>query len=751
MRGVHALQPSDPAEIGGHVLLGRLGVGGMGVVYLGRSPGGALAALKVIRAEHAADPSFRARFRREAEATGRLTGRWLVPVTTADPDSREPWLATAFVPGLSLDRAVGVCGPLPEPTVRVLGARLAEALTEVHAAGLVHRDVKPGNILLALDGPRLIDFGIVRPEGVTALTASELIVGSPGFLSPEQAQARSGEVGPPSDLFSLGCVLAYAATGRRPFGSGTPAGVLYHTVHEEPELDGAPPELLPLLRSCLAKDPAARPTAAAVREELGAPRITDPRLLPDPWQAQPPRQDEEGDWLPAPLPGIIAEHSAAVLALPDPDRTPPGPPPGRDTTLPPAATRRSGLSRRQALGFGAAAIVAGVGVTATRFAGGAGRLPTYTIGVQADLSGERRALGRPQERGARLAVAHLNARENRPFDLRLAVRDDRGSADRAAEVARRFVEDRDVVAVLGPTGPAGLRKVVGLHEKASLPLVSVSCGMPALYTGGATPEFLQLRADRSVPRGFIDYLDFVRPGEHAAVIDDRAATGDQDWEMVEQIQVYVNAGGKVTVHEGPGDDGDFTPVAAAVRDGGAQTMIFVGASPRRAARCARALRQAGFTGECLAPEPVLRPELPGGGRPARLPFLDEAGEAAEDWVFTTTYTDPTRLPEAEDFCADYRRTYHGAPDAGPLAPFAVEAYDAVHLIAEALRPPEAGGPERGSTVRRLHAVTLDGLAKPLRFFGRPGSFDVVPGICLYRVTDGQARYLGRTGTVRAPE
>ncbi|MFJ9327716.1 ABC transporter substrate-binding protein [Streptomyces sp. NPDC101230] len=262
------LTSQDPRTVGPYRTLARLGAGGMGVVYLARSAGGALAAVKVIRAEHAADPGFRARFRREAEAAGRITGPWVVPVLGADTEAREPWLATAFVPGPSLGEVVGAGGALPAGTVRALGARLAAALVTVHEGGLIHRDVKPGNVLLALDGPRLIDFGIARHEGATALTATDALIGTPGYLAPEQASAGP-VVGPECDVFSLGCVLVYAATGRRPFGDGSPAGVLFRTIHEEPDLDDVPRALLPLVTACLTKDPAARPGAGEVRDALG--------------------------------------------------------------------------------------------------------------------------------------------------------------------------------------------------------------------------------------------------------------------------------------------------------------------------------------------------------------------------------------------------------------------------------------------------------------------------------------------------
>ncbi len=206
------LRPTDPARIGGHRLLGRLGAGGMGVVHLGRTDAGALAAIKVILPELAEDEDFRTRFRRETEAARRVDSPWAVRLTGADTESERPWLATEFVPGPTLFDVVARCGPLPVRSVRVLGRLLSRALAAVHAAGLVHRDVKPGNVLLTADGPRLIDFGIARAADATALTATGVVVGTPGFLPPEQASGRTA--GPAGDVFSLGCLLGYAATGR---------------------------------------------------------------------------------------------------------------------------------------------------------------------------------------------------------------------------------------------------------------------------------------------------------------------------------------------------------------------------------------------------------------------------------------------------------------------------------------------------------------------------------------------------------
>ena len=262
------LQPDDPQSIGPYRLVGQLGQGGMGRVFLGVSPGGRPVAVKAIRSELAADPEFRARFGREVAAARRVSGVFTAQVVDADVDGPVAWMATAYVPGPSLAEAVDTHGPLPEASLLALAAGLAESLNAIHAVGVVHRDLKPSNVLLAEDGPRVIDFGISRAAESTMLTQAGLVVGSPGFMSPEQAMGS--EVGPPSDIFNLGAVLAFAATGEGPFGTGTTAALLYRVVHGAPSLDLVPPTVRPLIEHCLAKDPRQRPTANGLLAEVGA-------------------------------------------------------------------------------------------------------------------------------------------------------------------------------------------------------------------------------------------------------------------------------------------------------------------------------------------------------------------------------------------------------------------------------------------------------------------------------------------------
>jgi eukaryotic-like serine/threonine-protein kinase len=264
---VDALLVGDPLKVGRYRLLKRLGAGGMGRVYLGLSPHGRLVAVKLIRPELADDPDFRRRFAHEVQAARRVGGIFTAPVIDADPDAPQPWLVTAYVDGPSLTEAVTAQGPMPLESVLTLAAGLAQGLRAVHAAGVVHRDLKPSNVLLASDGPRIIDFGISRALDSAALTNAGGVVGSPGFMSPEQAEGLV--VGPATDVFSLGGLLAYAATGEQPFGMGSPSALLYRVVYGAAATGHVPARLKPLVNRCLAKDPAARPTAAELADELG--------------------------------------------------------------------------------------------------------------------------------------------------------------------------------------------------------------------------------------------------------------------------------------------------------------------------------------------------------------------------------------------------------------------------------------------------------------------------------------------------
>jgi hypothetical protein len=327
---VEPLGPGEPAQAGRYRLLAAIGEGAMGRVLLGVAPDGRLAAVKRVHRAFAHDAGFRERFRREVDVSRLVSGAYTAAVMDADPDAPTPWLASVFVAGPSLQEALDSTGPLPPSHVRHLAAGLASALAGIHRAGLVHRDLKPSNVLLAEDGPRVIDFGIARAaEGGTDLTHTGAILGSPAFMSPEQAEGRP--LTPASDVFSLGALLVLAATGRSPFAGASAPQSLYNVVHTHPDLRMLPPGIRALAEPCLAKDPGQRPSPARILEFLGP---LPP--VPRPW--------------PAAVHGLIAQRQAEV----------------RDVLAKPPEPRRRGL--RIALAAAAAVIVAGAAITAVTLA-----------------------------------------------------------------------------------------------------------------------------------------------------------------------------------------------------------------------------------------------------------------------------------------------------------------------------------------------------------------------------------------------
>ncbi|MEU7054946.1 serine/threonine-protein kinase [Streptomyces sp. NPDC046197] len=267
-RNTAAGAEAELPEYAGHYRLEeRLGSGGMGVVHLARSTSGLKLAVKVVHAAYAVDPEFRGRFRQEVAAARRVSGAFTAPVVDADPEAERPWMATLFIPGPTLSDHVKRNGPMAPARLRRLMAGLAEALRDIHRVGVVHRDLKPSNVLLAEDGPKVIDFGISRPKDSELRTETGKLIGTPPFMAPEQFR-RPREVGPAADIFALGSVLVHAATGRGPFDSDSPYVVAYQVVHDEPDLTGVPQDLAPLVLRCLAKEPEDRPTPDELMREL---------------------------------------------------------------------------------------------------------------------------------------------------------------------------------------------------------------------------------------------------------------------------------------------------------------------------------------------------------------------------------------------------------------------------------------------------------------------------------------------------
>ncbi|GAA2424144.1 protein kinase domain-containing protein [Streptomyces coeruleofuscus] len=343
-----ALSPDDAQEIAGYRLRARLGEGGMGMVYLSHTRGGQPVALKVVRREYAQDPEFRKRFAQEVTAARRVQGPYTAPVLDSFTDGPEPWLAIGYVPGPSLASAVYQHGTLPLRTVLQLTAGIAEALQTIHGAGVIHRDLKPSNVLLASDGPRVIDFGIARAADTTALTGTDVRLGTPAYMAPEQAMG--GDVTPALDVFALGLVAYFAATGRHPFGEGASHALLYRIVSNEPDLDACPEELRGVVVGCLAKDPAARPTPGQIIEACNTLAGTEGLIRHEGWWLPPAVQEQIS----------LQEETLRLHSSPAPTATSssPTPPVPTQPGLPPQAAFAAAAPTRPAHSPGDAFVAA---------------------------------------------------------------------------------------------------------------------------------------------------------------------------------------------------------------------------------------------------------------------------------------------------------------------------------------------------------------------------------------------------------
>ena len=321
------LTAQDPRRIGPFEVLGRLGAGGMGLVYLARSASGRRVAIKTVRGELAEDELFRVRFAREIAAAKTVGGFYTAAVVDADADARVPWLATAYVPAPSLEELIGECGPLPVDAVRWLVAGIAEALQSIHAVGLVHRDLKPSNVLVVEDGPRVIDFGIAAGVSSSRLTMTNVAVGTPAYMSPEQAKDSRSVTGA-SDVFSLGSLLVFCATGHPPYRGGNPVETVFKLLREQPDLSGLPVELVDLVRACMRPAAEHRPTPAQIQAELA------PHLF-----SRDDAGEEVGEFLPPNVLGLIEQRKRGrrnPAVPPAPVRVPPAP------TVPPAVPAPNG-------------------------------------------------------------------------------------------------------------------------------------------------------------------------------------------------------------------------------------------------------------------------------------------------------------------------------------------------------------------------------------------------------------------------
>ncbi|MFD9120970.1 ABC transporter substrate-binding protein [Streptomyces bottropensis] len=790
------LRSSDPARIAGHRLLGRLGAGGMGVVYLARTPTGSLVALKVLAAEYAEDAGFRGRFRREVEVARRIDSPWAVPLVDADADAEEPWLATAYVPGPSLAEAVTAYGPLGEHGLRILGGRLALALGEVHRAGLVHRDLKPGNVLLASDGPRLIDFGIARAPEDHSLTATGFVVGTPGYLSPEQADGRGGgTIGAPSDVFSLGCVLAFAATGRAPFGEGALDALLFRAVHDPADLDGVPAALADLLSRCLDKDPVRRPEVTDVVRELlpdGTAEGTAPGRAGDGSDdvgvgsdagageavAASPADtrggtpaDAPGDapasWLPDEVIGLIARRSTEALALPDIEHTeisadaaragtvPDGgspvgaaprrsasaddtasPASGGDDTRPTAGTDASGApARRRALLVGAGALLAVGGATAW-----------WAVGRE-EGSGGKKPAAAPRRPAYTLALHGDLSGEQRATGraqergLRLAVEEFNARRGAPFRVGVRAEDDGG-----DPAEAARIAKrladdpsvlaVVGPTTDATALSALAAYDAALLPVLGVSPGAIAL-----VVQGFRSYLQARLPDSVLPVFLDAVLRGAGP----RRIGLVVDRAADSYGYEVSSSlsrqfhtaGQPFVP-----RVVGTMRSDFGDAVDDLLAADIDSFAFAGLPDRAASFARTLSERGYTGARasgPALLDprFLTEAKEAADGWTIVAPVVEPADIPEAKAFVGAYRKRWKQAPPR-----YATEAYDVTSMVLTSLGDLSPKSRTREELLAALRAAKYRGVIRTYAF--QENGLPVIDGSggYLWRVEGGAFVYGG---------
>ncbi|MCU4746069.1 MULTISPECIES: ABC transporter substrate-binding protein [unclassified Streptomyces] len=698
------LRPSDPPRIGGCRLLGRLGEGSTGLVYLARSVGGTLLALKVLHRP-------RRPYRGQA-----VHHPFLVPVVGGGTDENGTWMAYPYEPGPALPLAVAAHGPLPRRSVRAFGGMLAGALGALHAAGLTHGGLHPGKVLLAADGPRLTD------------TAGPVVRGDEA-----------------SDIFALGQVLVYAATGRTPYDD--PA-----------ELADVPRSLLEVLQACLDPDPALRPVARELSEELGGnqgegwlpPALTAEIAAraqhapvgeghtggPHGVQAgerQAPHQrrgrhsrgfDAVGSGLvgpPAPRPGAAGPAEPGTAAA------------GGEPTAEPATgtpTRRGlialaagGLVVAGGTAFGAWLVRRAKGRTGAPGATGA----RWTIGLHVDLSGPQARYGRGQYRGITMALEELNEHGNLPFQLELAVHDDVGDPPSAARAAAELAADPAVLMVIGPTGDAVADSAARVYQDAALPVLSLSVGnlahradYPVLLHGRPGTGTTGLAIPGCLAAG-------EHPPARIGLVDDRAAD-THSWLITRAVSGAVDRTRVALVPRVlPAGTEDFAPVTAELLAEGVDAVVY-GGLPDGAARLALALRAAGWSGTAIAGEAAMDPL-----------FLSDAGEAAEGWRFVAGHTDPASDTRAGGFAPVHRRRFGEDPE-----PYAAEGYDAARMVVIAMQRTleEGESLNRANVLRRLRILTYNGVARPLAF-DRAGDYaGTGPAAYQYEVEAGRFRFLG---------
>jgi ABC-type branched-subunit amino acid transport system substrate-binding protein len=743
MAEAQPLLPGDPRQLGDYELIGRLGEGGQGVVFLGRAPDDRQVAVKLLLTQLTGDAAARSRFVRELAVAERVAGFCTAQVLDADVAGDQPYIVSEYVPGPSLKDLVQRDGPREGSALIRLAIGTATALAAIHQAGIVHRDLKPLNVLMGPDGPRVIDFGVARALDTTAVTMTSQVVGTPAYMAPEQL--AGGPVGAAADMFAWASTMVFAGTGGPPFGADTIPAVMHRIMNLDPETGVLPEPLGELVAACLSKDPARRPTAHAVLLRLlggigaPAPAVTGDRIEPALSRGATVATSTTDPRLglgQAPPPYAVQRATTMYGA------------PGGAVAGPP---RRPRLSRRTALlkiGVPATAAVTvlaaviGYAVFADR-GGPATTAPMKVrIGFAGALSGEYADVVQPMLNGAQLAVKEYN--DTRPKTTAVLVTADTGgSPERIPEAAGKLVAD-GVAGVIGPPFSAESEVAAPIFERVKVPSISTSATGRALSGNGWRFWHRLVPSDQEVARSATEFLYRTAKPKRVFVADDEQRYTQDTADDV--AAAFRERGVKVTEGRFSARDADLSAIVGEIRASKAD-VVFYGGTYQSAARLVKRTRAAGVKARFGLADAALAAG-----------FVSAAGRGnAEGTVFACSCFDASQSTEqtVEDFRERYRIQFGSIPGY-----YTAEGYDATVAFLKAVKagradkagrteePGEvssAAAQEAGEEVNRyLATVNLEGVSRRVRF---TATGDPAEGtVYVYQVKDGRIQLRGDAGT-----
>jgi ABC-type branched-subunit amino acid transport system substrate-binding protein/serine/threonine protein kinase len=750
MADTQPLLPGDPERLGDYELTGRLGEGGQGIVFLGRSPAGEQVAVKLLLAQLTGDAAARNRFVRELAVTKRVAGFCTAEVLDADVAGDRPYIVSEYVEGPSLRELVRDEGPRRGSALMRLAIGTATALAAIHQQGIVHRDFKPPNVLMGPDGPRVIDFGVARALDANAVTMTSQVVGTPAYMAPEQV--AGGAVGAPADMFAWGATIAYAATGDSPFGNDSIPAVMHRIMHVDPDLATLPEPLRELVARCLSKNPAQRPTAHAVLLRLvggvgGPAPAPDSRIEPalaqgaqlavsdlpsSGWQhSNPPPPSSTTGPQGRTGPGS-GPHTGPRGGPPTAPPAPPsttGPQPGSPAT-PPGRTRR-----RRTLLLALAAPLAVLLVVGVVFAvgglpggednPGGGQPTSVKIGFAGALTGtDSASFGQPMLNGARLAVNEYNA-TNPAVRAELVPADTQGAANLAPAAVQKLF-GAGVVGVVGPLFTGEAQATGPLFEQAQIPSITTAATGRSLSGNGWRFWHRLVASDKTVATSAADFIARAARPQRVLVVDDEAQyTRDVAGDVTARLE---DRDVDVDTARISSRGSDYSAAVGKISSFGAD-VVFYGGPDEPSARLIKQAREADVDAQFVLSDPALSRDLvPGAGGAAN----------AEDTLITCSCFDASQgtTQPAKDFRQRYQRAFGSLPGY-----YTAEGYDAALAFLAAVK---AGGTTSAAINQHLTTVDITGASRKVRFGAGGDAADAA--VYVYRVQNNRIVLIGDTKT-----